>query len=49
MHVHTCAQTHTHTHTHTHTPLDTHKKAPLDSGTEEKVLENRKVFKEDLK
>ena len=41
------ARKHTHTHAHKHTPL--HTWAPQGTGIEEKVLEKRKVFKEDLK
>ena len=42
-------QTHSLTHTHTHTHLDTYTQAHQGSGTEEEVLEKRKVFKDDLK
>ena len=42
---HTCAHTRTHARAHTHT----HTLESQDNGTEEKVFEKRKVFKEDLK
>ena len=45
MHAHTHARTHACTHAHTHT----HTLESQDNGTEEKVFEKRKVFKEDLK
>ena len=50
-HAHT--QTHTHarmracTHTRTHTHTHTHTHVSQGNGTEEKVFEKRKVFKED--
>jgi len=45
MHTYTCKHTPMHAHTHTRT----HTLESQDHGTEEKVFEKKKVFKEDLK
>ena len=48
-HARTHAQTHTLTHARTRTHTCTHTLVSQCNGTEEKVFEKRKVFKEELK